>query len=46
MCGERGGQSTMPIQVKIYCLKMIKIVLTLIYSVISIGELLVYTHAI
>ena len=36
MCWEGGGggagQSTIPIQVKIFCLKMIKTVLTLIYS--------------
>ena len=32
MCGEGAGQSTIPIQVKIYCLKMIKTVLTLIYA--------------
>ena len=34
MCGEGGGrgQSTIPIQVKVSFLKMVKIVLTLIYS--------------
>ena len=30
--GGGGGQSTIPIKVKISCLKMIKTVLTLIYS--------------
>ena len=35
--GVGAGQSTIPIQVKISCLKMIETVLTLIYSVILLS---------